>query len=170
MSPNGRTPPGTPLSDEAIAQSKVLTIEQPSSLRYAWDTGVAVGRFLEHLKEGRIAGRRCNRCQRVLIPPRMFCERCFRPTDAWQLVEDTGTVNTHSASHIRWDASRIDTPILVAVIDIDGSDGGFLHYLNEVRPEDVKIGMRVKAVWKPAAEREGSILDIRYFKPEQGAG
>ena len=32
-------------------------------------------------------------------------------------------------------------------------------------PDAVKIGMRVQAVWKPAEEREGSILDIKYFKP-----
>jgi uncharacterized OB-fold protein len=161
------TLPGTPLSDEAIAQGKVLTIEQPSGLRYAWDVGVGVGRFLEGLKEGRIIGRRCNRCRRLLVPPRMFCERCFRPTDSWADARDTGAVNTFSVSYIRWDASRIDDPILVAVIDIDGTeDGGFLHYLGEVKPDDIKVGMRVQAVWKPEAEREGSILDIRYFRPE----
>ena len=165
-----KTLPGTPLSDQAIAEGEVLTVEQPSSLRYAWDVGVAVGRFLDGLKEGRIIGRRCNRCERVLVPPRMFCERCFRPTDSWQEAKDSGAVNTFSISYLRWDASRIDDPILVAVIDIDGTaDGGFLHYLGEVKPSDIKIGMRVTAAWKPEAEREGSILDIRYFKPFDAA-
>jgi len=42
---------------------------------------------------------------------------------------------------------------------------GIMHLLGEVAPDDVKIGMRVKAVWKPPEEREGSILDIKYFKP-----
>ncbi len=158
--------PGTPLSDEAVQQGKVLTLEWPSSLRYAWDTGVAVGRFLSELKNGRIIGRTCHRCQRVLVPPRMFCERCFRPTDAWQLVKDSGRVNTFSVSYLRWDASRIEEPILVAVIEIDGtSEGGLLHYLGEVKPEEIRIGMKVKAVWKPTEEREGSILDIRHFRP-----
>ena len=165
-----RTLPGTPLSDEAIREGKVLTLEWPASLRYAWDTGVAVGRYLSELKNGRIIGRTCHRCQRVLVPPRMFCERCFRPTDAWQYVEDSGRVNTYSVSYLRWDASRIEEPILVAVIEIDGaSEGGFLHYLGEVKAEEIHIGMKVKAVWKPAEEREGSILDIRYFRPFDSA-
>lgn len=160
------TLPGTPLSDAAVHTGQVITLEWPSSLRYAWDTGVAMGRFLEELKAGHIFGRRCDRCERVLVPPRMFCERCFRPTDAWQRVGDTGTINTFSESHIRWDAVRIGEPIQVAVIEIDGaSSGGFLHLLGEVNPGDIRIGMKVKAVWKPAGEREGSILDIRYFKP-----
>jgi uncharacterized OB-fold protein len=158
--------PGTPLSDAAVHTGQVLTVDWPSSLRYAWDTGVAIGRFLSELKNGRIIGRRCDRCQRVLVPPRMFCERCFRPTSAWHYVEDTGTVNTYSESHIRWDAMRIGDPILVAVIDIDGADsGGFLHYLGDVKPEAIHIGMKVKAVWKPPEERQGSILDILYFRP-----
>jgi uncharacterized OB-fold protein len=37
--------------------------------------------------------------------------------------------------------------------------------LGEVKPEDVKIGMRVRAVWKKAKDREGAITDILYFKP-----
>ncbi len=160
------TGPGTPLSDEAIQQGKVLTLEWPSSLRYAWDTGVAVGRFLSELKNGRIIGRRCHRCGRVLVPPRMFCERCFRPTDAWQFVEDSGTVNTYSESHIRWDASRIEEPVLVAVVEIDGaSGGGLLHLLGEVKPEDLPIAMKEKAAWALPEVRQGSILDIRDFKP-----
>ncbi len=162
--------PGTPLSDEAMQQGKVLTLNWPASLRYEWDTGVAIGRFLRELKNGRIIGRSCHRCQRVLVPPRMFCERCFRPTDAWQFVQDSGSVNTYSLSHLRWDASRVEEPILVAVIDIDGSSqGGLLHYLGDVRPEEIRIGMKVKAVWKPAEEREGSILDIRHFRPIDSA-
>lgn len=159
--------PGTPLSDGAVHRGEVITVHWPAGLRYAWDTGVAVGRFLAELKQGRIVGRLCHRCQRVLVPPRMFCERCFRPTDAWRPVKDSGAVNTYSVSHIRWDAMRIEQPILIAVIEIDGaSGGGFLHYLDEVEPDQIRIGMRVKAVWKPPEERTGSILDIRHFRPE----
>jgi uncharacterized OB-fold protein len=162
--------PGTPLSDAAIHRGDALTQEWPSSLRYAWDTGVAMGRFLSELKAGRIVGRRCERCQRVLVPPRMFCERCFRPTTAWQYVEDSGTISTFSESYIRWDVSRVAEPILIAVVELDGaSQGGFLHFMGEVKPEDLRIGMKVKAVWKPPEERQGSILDIRYFRPFDSA-
>jgi uncharacterized OB-fold protein len=52
------------------------------------------------------------------------------------------------------------------VIRLDGtSEGGFLHLLGEVAPDDVRAGMEVEAVWKPPGERAGSILDIRYFRP-----
>jgi len=34
-----------------------------------------------------------------------------------------------------------------------------------VKPDDVKIGMKVEAVLKPKNQREGSVLDIQYFRP-----
>lgn len=159
--------PGTPLKDEDFAQGRVLTVKAQPSLRYAWDTGVAVGRFLAELRQGRLIGRRCRRCQRVLVPPRMFCEECFRPTDEWVYLQDTGIVNTYSVSYIRWDASRTSTPSIPAVIEIDGASPGMgiLHLLGDVSPDDVKVGMRVRAAWKPARQRTGSVLDIRYFRP-----
>ena len=40
-----------------------------------------------------------------------------------------------------------------------------MHMLGEVDPEDVHVGMKVKAVWKPREERTGAITDILYFKP-----
>jgi hypothetical protein len=97
----------------------------------------------------------------------MYCERCFRPTDEWALVKDTGTINTYSISHVAADASRLKDPLLVAVVELDGASPGMgiLHTLGEVEPTRVRVGMKVRAVWKPADERTGAITDIRYFKP-----
>ncbi len=163
-----QTPPyataGHPLSD-AQFRGAVGAVDHAVDARYEWDAGVAVGRFLDGLAEGRILGRDCRGCGRVLVPPRMFCERCFRGTDSWVDVQDTGNVETFSICHVAWDMTPLDEPQLPAVISIDGSDGGFLHVLGEVAPDDVRMGMAVEAVWKPEVERTGSILDIAYFRP-----
>ena len=85
-------------------------------------------------------------------------------------LQDTGTVNTYSICYVTWDVQPADPPELPAVIEIDGADPGMgiLHLLGEVEPDQVRIGMRVQAVWKPEAEREGAITDIRYWKPLEG--
>lgn len=159
--------PSVYLHQEDFDQGRVLTTYWKPNARYAWDAGVAIGRYLAELKNGRIVGRVCHQCRRTLIPPRMFCERCFRPTDEWVIVQDTGTVKTFSLCSVRWDMVRLKDPSLPAVIDIDGASKGMgiLHLLGEVKPAGVKIGMRVQAVWKPAEQREGAITDILYFKP-----
>jgi uncharacterized protein len=159
--------PGKEIHSGALDSGDILVTKYEADLKYSYSSGVAVSRFLTELKNGRLIARKCNKCKRIMIPPRMFCEDCFRDTDEWVYVKDTGVVNTYSIAHVGSDATRLSKPLFVAVIGIDGASElmGFLHLLGDVAEKDIKIGMRVKAVWKPAEERAGSILDIKYFKP-----
>ena len=161
--------PGTALSQEDFDTGRVLVVRDRVRAEYNWDAGAAIGRFLRELKDGRIVARRCNRCRRTLVPPRMFCEECFRPTDEWVYLEDTGTVNTFSICYVRWDAARVKEPQIPAVVEIHGATPGYgiLHLLGEVKPEEVRVGMRVRARWRPPEERTGAITDIAYFYPEE---
>jgi uncharacterized OB-fold protein len=158
-------PPSHPLS-EAEFRSAAGSVNDALDITYSWDAGEAMGAFLEGLRDGRIVATSCTSCERTLVPPRKFCERCFRPADRWTEVEAVGVVETFSICHVSWDMQPLDPPELPAVIRLDGaSDGGFLHKLGEVAPDDVRIGMAVQAVWRPPAERTGSILDIAHFRP-----
>jgi len=162
------SPPGTPLSEEAFKSQKILSVVYHPKARYSWATGIAIGRFLRDMKSGRIVGTRCSHCSRIVVPPRVFCEWCFCRVKEFVYLPDTGSVNTFSVSYITADARRVKDPKIPAVIRIDGTtDAGFLHLIGETKPEDVKIGMRVKAVWRQPSERTGSILDIIHFKPER---
>ena len=158
---------GEEVKSEDIKAGKVGAVRFRPRIRYAWSAGVAMSRFLEELKNGKILATTCNKCKRIMVPPRVFCEQCFKPTDGWTYVRDTGRINTFSISHIGGDASRIKEPIVVAVIELDGASKGMgiLHAMGEVKPEDVKFDMKVKAVWKPPKERTGATTDIKYFKP-----
>lgn len=161
---------GTYLKEEDFAENKVIFTEYKPNARYAWDTGVAMSRYLQELKEGRLIGVRCEQCNKTVIPPRTVCEWCFRPMDEWVYLPDTGTINTFSLCYVTWDMQYPDEPEIPAVIDIDGTHPavGIMHMIGGVDPQEVKIGMKVQAVWKPAEEREGSILDIKFFKPIDG--
>jgi uncharacterized OB-fold protein len=158
---------GVYLKESDFKEGKVIYTEWNPNTQYAWDAGVAISRYLRELKGGNLVGVRCNQCRRTVIPPRSVCEWCFRPMDDWVTLPDTGTVNTFSLCYVTWDMQYPDVPEIPAVIDIDGTKPsvGIMHMLGEVEPEAVEIGMKVQAVWKPADEREGSILDIKYFKP-----
>jgi uncharacterized OB-fold protein len=167
--------PGTSLSEKDFADGKVLFNHDALKADFAWDTGIAIGSYLAGLKRGEILGSNCSHCRKVVVPPRTVCEWCFRPMSKYIQVKDTGTINTFSLCYVTWDVKRIKEPEIPAVISLDGASelsdtsvimGGIMHKIGEVEPEKVKIGMRVKAVWKPEEERTGSITDILYFKPE----
>jgi hypothetical protein len=162
-----KTFPGTYLKESDFKEKRVLFTEWTPNARYAWDAGVAIGRYLAGLKEGRLVGTHCHHCRHTVIPPRTVCEWCFRPMDKWVELPDTGTINTFSLCYVTWDMRYLDEPQIPIVVDIDGTrpSVGIMHLLGQVNPDDVAIGMKVQAVWKPPEEREGSILDIRHFKP-----
>jgi uncharacterized OB-fold protein len=159
--------PGKALSEKDFEQKKILYNLDQLNGQFAWDTGVAIGRYLESLKAGVILGVHCKTCQKTMVPPRTVCEWCFQPLDDFIPLQDTGIVNTFSLCYVTWDVKRIKEPEIPAVIEIDGASPlhGIMHMLGEVEPEKIHIGMRVKAVWKPPKERVGSITDILYFKP-----
>ena len=165
---------GTSLSEKDFAEGNVLFNYDELKAHYAWDTGVGIGTYLAGLKKGHILGSYCQTCRKVVIPPRTVCEWCFKPMQEYVPVNDTGVINTFSLCYVTWDVKRIKEPEIPAVIMLDGASalsetstvmGGIMHLLGEVNPEDVKIGMKVQAVWKPEDERQGAITDILYFKP-----
>lgn len=159
--------PGTPLSEEDFSDGKILFLHDQLRADFAWDTGIAIGKYLAALKKGQLLGARCHTCRKVVVPPRTVCEWCFRPMDHYVPLQDSGTVNTFSLCYVTWDVQRIKHPEIPAVIEIDGASPlhGIMHLLGEVDPLKVHIGMRVKAVWKAPEKRVGSITDILYFKP-----
>jgi uncharacterized OB-fold protein len=161
---------GQNVKEDAFEKNKVIYTMFEPQLKYAWDNGIAIGTYLYGLKEGKILASYCEKCKRIMIPVREFCEICWRPTDETVEIQDTGTVQTFSIARINFDASRLkpgEKSTIPAVIALDGASDkhGILHVLGEVKEKDLKIGMRVKAVWKPEKEREGRITDIKYFKP-----
>lgn len=134
----------------------------PVTSRYTF--GLAGERFFRAIKdEGRILGTRCPQCERTYVPATIFCERCLGELDEWVDVGTTGEVHTVTFLYENYDGSSRETPELIAFVRL--GDGGLVHRLGEVNLEDVEIGMRVEAIFRPAKEREGSILDIAYFRP-----
>jgi hypothetical protein len=133
---------------------------------YVYTAGRAGERFFREIMKGRLLAAECKRCGTVYLPARIYCERCFhRMEDDYRIVEPKGKVHTFTVCRRKMDGSPLEDPRIIAMTRIDGTDGGLVHYLGEVRPQDVSIGMPVEAVFKPKNQREGSILDIRYFRP-----
>jgi uncharacterized OB-fold protein len=138
----------------------------PISSRYT--VGIAGEAFLREIKDqGRFLGTRCSGCSMTYVPPVMFCERCFAQLDDWVEVASTGVVFTYTVLYQDLDEKLLEQPDILAYVKLDRSDGGLIHRLGGVGPDEVEIGMEVEAVWKPPAERAGSILDIEHFRPLQ---
>ena len=128
-------------------------------------TAGALGtRVLTRLRDKKqILGMRCSSCNRVYVPARSTCKDCFAQLDECVEVSNKGTLLTYTVVHEPNPCQPVDPPLVYGVIQLDGADNGFVHMLGGVEAEQLRIGMRVQAVFKE--ERKGSILDIKYFKP-----
>ena len=129
-----------------------------------YSAGTVGSRFLIELRDRkRIMGTRCPTCNRVYVPARSICKDCFGQLDEWVEVSNKGTVLTYSIEYEPKPIQPVKPPIVYGIIKLDGADTGLVHMLGEADPEQLRIGMKVQAVFRE--EREGSILDIKYFKP-----
>lgn len=147
-----------------VEQTRAWHGSMPVESRYT--LGPAAERFFRTVKdEARLLGTRCGRCGVTYVPGRLFCERCFGELSEWAEVGPEGTVEAVTQVCVGPDGSRLDPPVLLALVRPDGADTVLVHYLDGVAPGDAKIGLRVRPAFRPAGQRTGSILDISHFAP-----
>ena len=135
---------------------------------YTWAAGAVASRFYAGLRDKKIHGVRCPRCQLVLVPPKKTCHRCFGDLDEWVEVNNEGSLLTFTVVHYHEpELHPLKSPFAYGIVKLDGADTGMTHLIGEADLKGLKEGMRMKAVFKE--EPEGNYLDIKYFKPVKGA-
>lgn len=67
-------------------------IEEEVRIPYELAVGPAWYRFYEGFKKAKIFGTRCSKCNRVLVPARTFCPRCFVDMEQWVEVSQEGVL------------------------------------------------------------------------------
>jgi uncharacterized OB-fold protein len=153
------------VSVDIEAIEPIQTITTPIRLEYQIEAGTAMALFLAGLGEGKIRGQRCPVCREVYVPPRGSCPKDGVPTEKEVEVSDEGVIETFCIVNIPFYGQVLQIPYVCGSIRLDGADLAFQWLVEEVKPEDVHRGMRVKAEWVPPEELRPSMESIRYFKP-----
>ena len=135
-----------------------------SEFPYKHSTGETIGRFLAGLKEQkRIWGQRVAG-QGVVVPPLGYSETSGAAGGDWVEVKPTGTVTAVAVVHEPVEGLHpFPTRFAFVLVRLDGADTALAHVVTE-GAEQVRVGARVEAVWRPDEERVGSIRDIARFR------
>ena len=152
----------TPETDAADPVTRIVT---PVSLDYSYAASPEESSFFRGLAEGRILGQRCPKCQKVYVPPRGACPTDGVPTSEEVELSDAGTVTTYCVVNVPFLGQKIKPPYVSAYVLLDGADIALQHLILDIPAEEVRMGMRVKAVWKPRDEWGTSIENIGHFAP-----
>jgi uncharacterized protein len=143
----------------------VTGIVVPIELDYLYAASPEESLFYTSLSEGKLVGQRCPTCGKVYIPPRSACPADGTPTAEEIELPDTGTVTTFCIVNVPFLGQRITPPYVSAYVLLDGADIAFLHLILDIPADEVRMGMRVRAVWKPRDEWGTTIENISHFAP-----
>ena len=145
--------------------SDCFTVEGKLALPYSYFAGKVGSRFLTTIRdENRIMGIKCNRCDKVFVPPRQTCDVCLEDLrDNWVDVQNQGKVTNFTV--VRYQDKHLPRkpPYILAMIRLDGADTSLVHILEGVDFDQVHVGLNVRAVF--AEDTTSTILDIDHFEP-----
>jgi uncharacterized OB-fold protein len=163
--PEGSVPDTAPVSGPAVPGEAITGIITPVSLDYRYAASPEESAFFRGLAEGRILGQRCPTCRKVYVPPRPACPVDGVPTVEEIELGDIGTVTTFCIVNVPFLGQKIEPPYVSAYILLDGADIALQHLILDIPADEVRMGMRVKAVWRPREEWGTTIENISHFAP-----
>lgn len=147
--------------DQKLCKGKRGLMDIP----YRYFAGLFLSKALIALRdEKKILGSKCDKCNKIYIPPRSYCERDFSKITEFFEVGPEGTVEEYTVvnyeeEYFKKYCKMLPIPYTMALIKLDGADTKLLH---RIKGDKVKRGDRVKPKW--AEERDAMITDIEYFE------
>ncbi|KAB2351428.1 Zn-ribbon domain-containing OB-fold protein [Actinomadura rudentiformis] len=152
------------INDIECFEPEVTMINAPSRLEYELQGGRALDRFLEGVSQGKLIGHRCGVCGQVIVPMKGLCPKDGVPTTEEVELPDTGTVTTFAVNNLP-DPRAPEVPFVSAYILLDGAGLTMLALVAGVPADQVRMGMRVKAAWRPREEWGKTMSNIKWFEP-----
>jgi len=143
----------------------ITMITTPVRLHYEHTVSPGESRFLRALADGRLVAERCPACGKVYIPPRGACPTDGVPTADEVELPDHGIVTTFCVVNVPYPGQRVAPPYVAAAVLLDGADIPFQHLILGCEPDEVRMGLRVRAAWKPREEWGTTMENIDHFRP-----
>ena len=143
----------------------VAMVTTPVRLHYEHTASPEESRFLRGLAGGKLLGQRCPACGKVYVPPRGACPTDGVPTTDEVELPDQGTIATFCVVNVPYPWQRVTPPYVTAAVLLDGADIPLQHLILGCEPGEVRMGMRVRAFWKPRHQWGTTLENIDHFYP-----
>ncbi|MEU8897808.1 OB-fold domain-containing protein [Nocardia sp. NPDC048505] len=147
------------------SQEPITGIVTPVDMLYSHNASPQETVYLRGLAEGKLLGARSSAGDKVYFPPRGANPTNGLPTNDYVELSDHGTVTTFCIVNVPFMGQRIKPPYVAAYVLLDGADIPVLHLVLGCEASEVRMGMRVKAVWKPREEWDFTLANVDHFEP-----
>ena len=159
----GDKPEDVPEASADLDPVSIMII--PTGIEIQHSASAPESAYLRALKEGKLLGARTGEHGKVYFPPREADPATGKELDQFIELPDKGTVTTFAIVNVPFAGQRIKPPYVAAYILLDGADIPFLHLVADIDAADVRMGMRVEAVWEPRDQWGYGIDNISHFRP-----
>ena len=136
-----------------------------TKLDYVFTAGVAMSRNLHGYEVGKFIGSGARSAGRSM------CRRggrarptAWRPTRSWS-CRNTGTMTTYCIVNVPFAGQSIEIPYICGQILLDGANLSFMGLIQEIPTDEIRMGMRVEAVWAPPEKWGPTLASVKYFRP-----
>ena len=142
----------------------VTGITVPIRLEYEINAGRAPSKYLRGIAEGKLIGQKAVGSDKVYLPPRGSDPTSGAPTEVEVEVSQDGTVTTFCITNIPGlSESAPEVPFAAAQILLDGANTPYLGLIQGIPVDDVRMGLRVRAVWDENLRPDARCL--KWFEP-----
>jgi uncharacterized OB-fold protein len=160
-------------SPPAESEADVEGMDYFMHLEYQEVLCPVVRRYAAALMEGKLIGHKCPKCGLVYAPPRGYCPiDVIETTDKDEVtLANTGVVTNFTVvTPVQYYGQEATEPFAKVSIQLDDPGGSLtLQDTVGVPVDEVRVGMRVEALWEDAGERDVSELTNRSFGSAEGA-
>lgn len=142
----------------------VTGITVPIRLEYEINAGRAPSKYLRGIAEGKLIGQKAVGSDDVYLPPRGSDPTSGAPTEIEVEVSQNGTVTTFCITNIPGlSESAPEVPFAAAQILLDGANTPYLGLIQGIPVDEVRMGLRVRAVWDENLRPDARCL--KWFEP-----
>ena len=119
---------------------------------------LAVQNYINGLKSGKILGSKCKKCGKLMFPLKPICTKCGSFDVEEFETTGKGTLRSFTVIYVAPEKFKDKVPYVVVLVNLNegGTIMGRLIGVDPNKPEDIKIGIRVR--FEPLVENGETIV------------
>ena len=106
--------------------------------------------FYRFIGEGKLMATKCNKCGKILLPPRPICNKCYSKDLSWIELKRRGKLLTYTIIHVAPKQFETLAPYAVGIVKLD-DELQLLGMIRGVELDKLKVGMNLTIDFEKAS-------------------
>jgi uncharacterized OB-fold protein len=99
-----------------------------------------IEQFYKYLQEGKLMAGKCQKCEKIHLPPRPLCDNCYSQQFSWVNVSGEGKLLTYTIINVAPQQFQALAPYAVGIVELENGLK-IPGMIQDIAQEQLKIGM-----------------------------